>query len=104
MIGRLIEKQQVGLLADHQGQHQSRLFATRKWCHRFENALTAKAEAAQVITVVLLTISGGVLAQMIADGKIRPEGTCESPVTRLAELPATQRARGSDFFFRTGNT
>ena len=38
------------------------------------------------------------------DGKNPIRRHVRKPVTRLAELPATQRALGSDFFIRTGNT
>ena len=56
MVGRLIEQQQVGLLADQQGQHQARLLTAGEGCNGLEDALATEGEAAEEVAMVLIPV------------------------------------------------
>ena len=49
MVGGLVEQQQVGAFGHEDGQRQARPFAAGEMDHRFEHAVAAKAETAEVI-------------------------------------------------------
>ena len=73
MVGRLIEQQQVGRLSNHQCQDQPRFLTAGERCDRLEDALTAEAEAAQVIAVILLAVVRRIVPQMIDGTALGPQ-------------------------------
>ena len=64
MVGRLVEQQQIGFLADDERQRQSRLLAAGKIADGGGRHVAAKIEAAQEIAKLLLARVRFELAQM----------------------------------------
>ena len=69
MIRRLVEQQQIGRLPNNQRQYQPGFLASGKRCDRLKDSLSAEAEAAQVVSMILLAVAGRVVPQMI-DGTV----------------------------------